>query len=207
MRLVGVALVAVLLAGLSRDARAEVFHDAEVPEPGTVTLGFEGQFEFDPGTNQRVWLHAGVALFNGGDLEAKVAVLNRDENIFGGEFRYGLLPNGDGYPALLVYVGGHWVDVLHAGEKDYGGSQEGLTVSETIFEQSWYVGYDVRSDYIPELERIVFHQHVVVGVKIPAAEHLNFYVEGGYGIHQGPYDGRDPRVTRSYVSGGVTLFF
>lgn len=203
MRAPGVALLAavVLLGMLPATASAEVFHDGEVAEPGQFRLGFEGQLEFDPGTEQRVYLHGGVGLFNGGEFAVKVGLLNRDYNYFGGELHYGLLPNGDGYPALMAYVGGHWIDRLRDNAKDFGGGDGGITISETIFEQSWYAGYDVDGDYIPELERIVFHQHIVAGVKIPVSEHLAFIVEGGYGIHTRPVE------TRDYVSGGAVLTF
>ncbi|HVO29203.1 MAG TPA: hypothetical protein VMV18_00630 [bacterium] len=202
MRLPGVAVLLVVLAAvLPRPARAEVFHDAEVPPPGTVTLGAEGQFEFDPGTTQRVWAHASVSLFNGGELAAKVGFLNRDYNYFGGEFRYGLLPNGDGYPALMAYAGGHWIDRLRDNLKDFGGVDGGVTVSETIWEQSFYVGYDMDGDFVPELSRVVLHHHFLAGVKIPVSEHLAFFVEGGYGLHTTPIE------TRDYVSGGAALSF
>ena len=96
-------------------ARGEVFHDAEVHAPGTFEVSIEGQDEFvegnsNPGSDHHVIGHAGVVIFDRTEVHAKAAILNRDFNYFGGEIRYGALPNGDGYPALMVYAGAHWID-------------------------------------------------------------------------------------------------
>ena len=198
-------LLAAAFAGavLPRPARAEVFHDAEVKQPGNFEISFEGQAEFDPETkpDHRVYARAGVGLFDRTELDAKLGTLNPSANYFGAEVRYGAIENGDGYPALMPYLGAHWIDRRRRSEKDYGGVDAGLTISETIFEQSWYAGYDVDADFIPELTRILFTQRIYAGVKIPMSEHLSFFVEGGYGIRNAI------RVPRNYLSGGVALFF
>jgi hypothetical protein len=196
-------LTALAVAAVSRPAGAEVFHDAEVKQPGNFEIGVEPQFEFDTETkpDHRVYLRAGVGLFDRVELDAKVGLLNQYTNYFGGELRYGAIENGDGYPALMIYAGAHWIDRRPRAAKDFGGADGGITISETIWEQSFYAGYDVDADYIPELERLVFTQRIYAGVKMPVSEHLSFFIEGAYGIRN------TIRVPRNYVSGGVALFF
>lgn len=208
MRVKALLVVSALASVLSRPASAEVFHDAEVKPPGAFEVGFEGQFEFDPGTEGRVFGHAGVGIYERMEIHAKAGLLNRETNYFGGELRYGAIENGDGYPALMAYAGGHWIDVRKRAYKDFGGLDGGLTLSETIYDQSFYVGYDVDADFVPEFKRILFHQHILGGVKIPISDHLSFFVEGGYGVPtNSSLDLPAYLKTRSYISGGAALYF
>jgi hypothetical protein len=197
-----VVLVALLAGGVfSRPAQAEVFHDAEIQPVGQFDLGFEGQFLFNPANDQIVYGHFGMGIFDKASANIRFGTFSRNANEFRGEFRYGLLENGDGYPAIMVYGNGNWIDRSPVHQKGFPGVGGGVEISETILEQSWYVGYEVDADFIPELTRILFQQHVFLGVKIPASDHLAFFAEAGYGVPTQSVPDRD------WVSGGVSFSF
>lgn len=193
-------LATVLLFPL-RDARAEVFHDGQVLAPGDFALGFEGESQFEPGTNNLVFAHLGVGLPQNIDLGLKVSFFDR-ATYFGADVQYGLLDDGEGFPALSVKGGGHWYDYPEkTRQADFFGFDGAAIMSEDIRQVTGFIGYDVDVDFPPGYGRPLYRQHVVVGVRLNVSEHLSFFVEGGYGLK----NRTDP--TRHYISGGPTLFF
>lgn len=192
---------ALLAVAFSPEARAEVFHDAQVLEAGNFSLGAEGEVLFDPGTNYLLFAHFGVGLGANADLGLKVSFFD-DRTYFGGDLQYGLLDDGDGHPALSVWAGGHWIDVPDKRERtDFFGLDAGVVASEDIENYVIYLGYDLDVDFLPDLDRPLFQQRLFGGVRIVVSEHLSFYAEGGYGLK----NRLEP--TRHYLSAGPTLFF
>ena len=196
-----VALGALLASPWIPAARAEVFHDAEVLDPGNFSLGAEGEMLFDPGTNYLLYAHLGVGLGANADLGLKVSFFD-DRTYFGGDLQYGLLGDGDGYPALSIWGGGHWIDVPDdRARTDFFGLDGGVVASEDVDDYVIYLGYDVDVDFLPDLDRPLFQQRIFVGGRIVVSEHLSFFVEGGYGLK----NRLEP--TRHYLSVGPTLYF
>jgi hypothetical protein len=202
--------VAVLVAGsllcLPEVARAEVFHDGEALDGGEFELGFEGEFLFNPAVKELeneslVYGHFGFGISHNLDLAGRMSFFS-DDTLFGGDLQYGPLDDGEGYPAFSVYGGGHFVDLPDKKEKaDYWGIDAGLTLSESIIDQVFYIGYDVDVNFLPENDRPTLDQRVVLGARIIISEHLSFFVEAGYAPRS-----RDEE-TRHYVSGGPKLYF
>jgi len=114
--------------------------------------------------------------------------------------QYMLLPNGDGYPAISVNGGAHWIQPAHNGTA-YGGLDGTFTVSETVYEQVVYGGYDLDLDWPPYLNHNSAHQWVFAGAKLVVSEHLHFFIEGGFALR----NEEDP--TPYYVSGGPVFVF
>ncbi len=200
------AVLAVVLLAAPVSARGEVFHDGQVLEPGTFSLGFEGEAQFDPGTNYLTFAHLGIGLPGNIDVGGKVSFFDTQRTYFGGDVQWGLLDDGDGYPALSFFAGGHFIDVSEKRtQADYWGVDGGVTISETIAEMPVYFGYDLDVDFPPDEARPIFSQRVYGGVRLVVSEHLSFLIEGGWGLRD------DRRVgsqeTRHYVSGGPTLYF
>ncbi len=185
----------------SPSSRAEVFHDGEVLEGGTFSLGFEGEALFNPGTDTVVYGHLGAGIGKNIDLGFRVGFF-QPTTYFGGDVQYGLLPDGEGYPALAVATGLHWIETPKGVDRRSSiGLDGGLVISEQIRNNTYYAGYDLDVDWDPELKRNVFRQRAILGVRIVMSEHLSFLIEGGYAFKD-----RD-RSLRNYVSGGPTLYF
>lgn len=198
-------LTGVLLA-LSSTARAEVFHDGQVMQPGTFSLGFEGEAQFDPGTNILTYAHLGIGLPSSIDFGAKVSFFDSQRTYFGGDVQWGLLDDGDGYPALSFYAGAHFVDLSEKQETaDYWGLDGGVTISETVQDMPIYFGYDIDVNFPPEEARPFYYQRVYGGIRIVISEHLSFFIEGGLGLDDDRR--RAGQATRNYISGGPTLYF
>lgn len=208
MRLAAVVppLVAGMVAIAPSLARGEVFHDGEALEGGEFELGFEGEFLFNPAVKELenetlVYGHFGFGIGNKIDLAGRMSFFS-DDTLFGGDIQYGPLDDGEGYPAFSVYAGGHFVDLPDKkADADFWGLDVGLTMSESIMDQVFYVGYDVDANFHPEEGRPFIDQRVVLGARIIISEHLSFFVEGGWAPRS-----RDEE-TRHYISGGPKLFF
>lgn len=205
MRRLRIALAVVLAApfslGISPHAHAEVFHDAQVLAPGTFSLGFEGESEFEPGWNNLVYAHLGVGLPGNLDLGMKVSFFDQ-ATYFGADVQYGVLDDGEGFPALSIKAGGHWLDYPEKTKQaDFFGFDGTVVMSEDFAQVVAFIGYDVDADFPPGYGRALFAQHVFGGAHINVSEHLAFFVEGGYGLKN------RTTPTRHYISGGPTLYF
>lgn len=209
MRLAAV-VVPLLVAGslfvVAGSARAEVFHDAEALEAAEFELGFEGEFLFNDRASELenealVYGHFGFGIGNKIDLAGRMSFFS-DDTIFGGDIQYGPLDDGEGYPAFSVYAGGHFVDLPDKKvDADYWGLDGGIIMSESIYDQVFFIGYDVDVNFRPEEDRASLDQRVILGARIIMSQHLSFFVEAGYAPRS-----RDEE-TRHYVSGGPKLYF
>lgn len=201
-------VVGTLLAATSfpGSARAEVFHDGEVLTAGEFELGFEGEFLFNPAVKELenealVYGHFGFGIGNKIDVAGRMSFFS-DDTLFGGDVQYGPLDDGEGHPALSLYAGGHFFDVPEKKEQaDFWGLDFGLTLSEDIADQVFYIGYDVDVNFLPENDRPTFDQRVIGGARIVMSQHLSIFVEAGWAPRS-----RD-ETTRHYIAGGPKLFF
>lgn len=206
MRRLAVVLAFVAASSVPEIGHTEVFHDGEVLTSGEFELGFQGQFLFNPAVKDLenealVYGHFGFGIGNKIDLAGRMSFFS-DDTLFGGDIQYGALDDGEGHPALSLYAGGHFVDLPdEKAQADYWGLDLGLTLSEDIAYQVFYVGYDIDVNFHPEEDRPTFDQRVIAGARIIMSQHLSIFVEAGWAPRS-----RDEE-TRHYISGGPKLFF
>lgn len=164
-----------LALGTPQLVSAGVFSTADLLPSRTFMLGIEPMVTPAAGPAYDLFLHGGLGLSGGADLQMRLGVPIRPDGplYVGGEVQIKILADQEGAPGISMILGGHG-----EGWQSFG-MDAALIISKDFGKVSPYLGVD--SDLEFQGNSINPEVYIVPGMKVDIAKPTSFYWEIGFG--------------------------